>query len=60
MATPSNHELAESLLDKAARLQTEFWEAIGDLEKELDIEIDSASDLQGMTVEGLLEEAENE
>ena len=61
MATKSEpNDIAEALLANAARLQTEFWDAIGDLEKELGIEIDSSNDLQGVTVEDLLEETEDE
>jgi hypothetical protein len=45
----------EGLLARAARLQTEFWDAIGDLEAELGIEIDGSEDLAGATVEDLKE-----
>jgi hypothetical protein len=45
----------EGLLARAARLQTEFWDALGDLEAALDIEIESTRDLTGYTVEDLLE-----
>jgi hypothetical protein len=49
----------EGMLAKAARLQTEFWDAVRELEMELDIEIDSTCDLEGMTIEDL-KEAEEE
>lgn len=45
----------EGLLARAARLQTEFWDALCELEAELGIEIDGTSDLEGMTVEDLRE-----
>jgi hypothetical protein len=43
----------EGLLAKAARLQTEFWEALSALEAELGCDVDGTQELEGMTVEDL-------
>ena len=47
---------AEYLLSKAAKLQTDFWNALGELEAELGCDVDGNSDLEGATVESLKEE----
>lgn len=45
----------EGLLAKAARLQTEFWDALGALEAELGFDVDGTQELEGVTVEDLRE-----
>ena len=54
-ASTDTRSAAEQLLDKAAQQQTDFWETLSQLEAELGIEIESTSDLQGMTVDDLRE-----
>jgi hypothetical protein len=44
---------AEELLEAARCLQHSFWDALGGLEAELDIEIDGTQDLDGLTVDDL-------
>jgi hypothetical protein len=51
---------AERLLDKAARLQAEFWDALGELEGELGVDIDGTQELALVTVDDLLPEGEAE
>lgn len=48
----------EGLLARATRLQTEFWNALNELEAELGIDIDSARDLEGTTIEDFRAEQE--
>jgi len=50
----------EGLLAKAQRLQTEFWEALRDLEGELGFDVDDNRDLEGLTIEDLQAEHEDE
>lgn len=51
-----DREKAEELLEAAKLAQHAFWDALGELEAELDIEIDSNNDLADIDVETLLEE----
>jgi hypothetical protein len=50
-------EKADQLLEAAKLAQHAFWDALSELEAELDIEIDSTNDLADIDVEMLLEEA---
>jgi hypothetical protein len=54
----SNREEIQEALDAAAAAQTVFWEALRELEETLgdDVDIDSTSDLEGRTVDDLIEE----
>ena len=45
----------QELLDEAARLQHEFWDALGELEDEIGFEITGDDELSGMTVDQLLD-----
>lgn len=45
---------AEKLLKEAQELQSQFWQKVSWLEQELGIEVDSTQDLQGMTVDDLI------
>lgn len=53
----SKDRTREALLEKALRLQHDFWDALGELETALGIELESTEDLAGHTVETLTEEA---
>lgn len=48
---------AEKLLQRASALQTEFWEALSELEKALDVEIDGTRDLCECSIEDLATES---
>jgi len=50
----------EGLLAKAQRLQSEFWEALRDLEEELGFDVDDNRDLEGLTIEDLQAEHEDD
>lgn len=54
-ALAADGKRAELLLLKAQEEQTAFWDALHDLEAELDIEIDGCEDLAEKTVADLLE-----
>ena len=51
---------AEYLLARAARLQTEFWEALSALEDEIDCHVDANQDLESATLEYLKEGQDDE
>ena len=46
---------AEQLLENAAQAQSDYWDALLELETALDIEIDDGQDLSGLDVETLIE-----
>jgi hypothetical protein len=43
----------QRLLERAAALQTKFWDLIGELEAELEVDIDGTEDLSGLRIEDL-------
>jgi hypothetical protein len=45
----------EALLAEALQLQHDLWDKLRELEEALDIEIDANTDLEGQTIESLLE-----
>lgn len=45
----------EELLEKVQETQSNFWEALGDLENALGIEIDGTQDFEQMTLEDIKE-----
>lgn len=57
---------AQALLDTAREAQHELWDTLSDLESilselaEVSIEVSSTNDLEGVTVDDLLEKAEEE
>lgn len=53
-AGPDNEEL----LQMAAEAQTAFWGALHDLEEAIGVDVDSSKDLEGLTVDDLLQEEE--
>lgn len=52
-AAPAARPTPEQLLERAAKLQIEFWSAIGELEGALKMEIDSTRDLDGLSIADL-------
>lgn len=52
-----DRQKAEKLLEVVKEAQTAYWNAIGDLEMETSLEIDSTQDLSAWTLNGLLESA---
>ena len=51
---------AERLLETAKEMQTAYWKAIGELEEETSLDVDSTADLQGQTIESLFDSANTE
>jgi hypothetical protein len=45
--------MREAMLENVMQLQHAFWDALGELEDELGVEIESTDDLAGMTVADL-------
>ena len=56
--TLKQREKADTLLATAAELQWKFWNAVTDLERLVRADIDSTQDLDGMTLEEVLEGAD--
>jgi len=50
-----DRQIAQMLLDRATQKQSEYWEALAELEAEVGIEIDGTQDLEGIDL-GTLEE----
>jgi hypothetical protein len=50
-----DRQIAQMLLDRATQKQSEYWEALAELEAEMGIEIDGTQDLEGIDL-GTLEE----
>lgn len=55
-----DRQIAQMLLDRAAQKQSEYWEALSELEAEMGIEIDGTEDLEGMDLDTLEELGEEE
>ena len=49
----TKREMREAMLENVMQLQHAFWDALGELEDELGVEIESTDDLAGMTVADL-------
>jgi hypothetical protein len=54
--TADDGQRAELLLARASLAQAQFWEALSDLEKELDVEIDGTRSLADLSIEDLTNE----
>lgn len=58
--TEEQRAKAEELFNQAEELQSQFWSKLGELERLLDIEIDSADDLGDTSLDSLLGEEEED
>ncbi len=52
---PKKQQKSEILLEAARVAQSTFWDALSELESELDIEIDGTTDLSDSTIKSLIE-----